>query len=126
MAITQVAVQTPAGEILFTDSVIGAVVDAIKASSALALYAFVDNSGNASATYVKFWNLAAGSVTLGTTVPDEVIYVPGLAKITHMFFTGAIAGKTFNSALSAAAVTTGGTAGVAAPASAAILTVAYI
>lgn len=89
----------------------GGTVDAIKASSALAYYLFADNSANGVPAYVKFFNLAQGSVTLGTTVPDEVIYVPANQKITHIFFTGAVIGKTFGTALSAAAVSTGGTGG---------------
>jgi hypothetical protein len=112
MAITQVTIQTPANQILFTDSAMGSTVDAVKATSALVLYAIFDNSVPAVPTYIKFFNLAQGSVTLGTTVPDEVIYVPANQKVTHIFFTGAVIGKTFGTALSAAAVTTGGTAGV--------------
>jgi hypothetical protein len=127
MAITQIAVQTPANEFLFTDTAMGNTADAIKGSSALAYYVFVDNSANAgAASYVKLFNLAAGSVVVGTTSPDEVIYVPGGAKITHMLFTNAAPGKTFNTALSALCVTTGGTAGSTAPVSSVIVTVSYV
>jgi hypothetical protein len=111
MAITQVVVQTPANQTIFTDSVMGGTVDAVKASSCLAFYLFADNSANGVPAYVKLFNLAQGSVVLGTTAPDEIVYVPANAKITHIFFTGAVIGKTFGTALSAAAVTTGGTSG---------------
>jgi hypothetical protein len=112
MAITQVVVQTPANQTIFTDSAMGGSVDAVKATSALAFYLFADNSANGVPAYVKLFNVAQGSVTLGTTAPDEIVYVPANQKITHIFFTGAVIGKTFGTALSAAAVTTGGTAGI--------------
>lgn len=125
MSQTQIPVATPAGITLFTDSAIN-LVDAIKGSSTLLYYVFVDNSANAGPCYVKLWNLAAGSVTLGTTAPDEVIFVPGLAKITQPIFSGASPGKTFATALSAACVITGGTAGVTGPTSPVIATFAYV
>jgi hypothetical protein len=127
MAITQVVVQTPANEIIFNDSAMGNVTDGIKSSSALVYYLLVDNTANAgAATYVKLYNLASGSVVVGTTVPDEVIYVPGGRKITHLLFDGSTLGKTFNTALSAVAVTTGGTAGSTAPVSSVPVTVSYV
>jgi hypothetical protein len=127
MAITQIQVQTPANEFLFTDTAMGNSADAIKASSALVYYLFIDNSANAGApTYVKLYNLASGSVVVGTTVPDEVIYVPAAVKITHILWTGSLPGKTFNVALSAVAVTTGGTAGTTSPVSSVPVTVSYV
>jgi hypothetical protein len=127
MAITQVNVSTPANEILFTDTAMGAVADAIKASSAVVNYLIIDNTANAAAaSYVKLYNLAAGSVIVGTTVPDEVIYVPANQIITVPYFTKAVLGKTFNVALAAACLTTGGTAGTTPPVSSVIVTVSYI
>ena len=126
MAITQINVSSPANEILFTDSAMGATVDAIKASSATVFWLQIDNSGNGgAATYVKLFNLGSGGVTLGTTAPDEVVYVPGGAKVTHMMLNGAAPGKVFATALSAAAVTTGGTAGTTAPTNPVPVTVCY-
>lgn len=118
MAITQVSVGTPSNLFQFTDSAMGSTVDAVKAAAATIYDIFIDNSLNGgAASYVKLFNLAAGSVTLGTTAPDEIIYVPAGAKITIPKFTAGIGGVTFPTALSAACVTTGGTAGVTAPAS---------
>jgi hypothetical protein len=125
MSQTQIPVATPAGITLFTDSAMN-LVDAVKASSTLLYYVFIDNSANSGPCYVKLWNLAAGSVTLGTTVPDEVIFVPGLAEITMPIFAGAKPGKTFDTALSAACVITGGTAGVTAPTNPVTVTLAYV
>lgn len=127
MAITLVTIQTPANFNLFTDSVMGNTADAVKASSAVLYYVLVDNSANAGApTYVKLFNLAAGSVVVGTTAPDEVLYIPGGRKITIPFYDGATLGKTFSTALSAFAVTTGGTAGSTSPVSAVPVSIAYV
>lgn len=126
MAVTQVVVQSPANEIIFNDTNIGNSVDAVKASSALVNYIIVNNSLNASPVYIKLYNLAAGSVIVGTTAPDEILFVPGSAIITQVYYTSAAPGKTFNTALSAICVTTGGTAGGSAPASAVSLTISYV
>lgn len=127
MAITQVTVATPAGEITFTDTAMGNSADAVKASSAKVYWLSVDNSANGgAASYVKLYNLAQGSVTVGTTAPDEVIYVPAGAVITHLFSTGAAPGKTFGTALSACCVTSGGTAGSSSPSSSVIVSINYV
>lgn len=126
MAITQLNFATPAGVVAFTDSAMGNAVDAVKASSAVVYSLLIDNTANAGApSYVKLFNLASGSVTLGTTAPDEIIFVPGGAKVTHVLYAGAVAGKTFATALSAACVTTGGTAGTTSPVSAVPVTINY-
>jgi len=105
----------------------GNAVDAIKASSAKVYSVTIDNSANGgAASYVKLFNLAAGSVSLGVTSPDEVIFVPAGAVVTVSYFTGAVPGKTFASALSAACVTTGGTAGSTSPVSPVVVTVEYV
>lgn len=127
MAITQVNLTSPSGLIQFTDTVMGNTADAVKASSAVVYSVFVDNSANgAAASYVKLWNVASGGVTVGTTSPDEVIYVPAGAVIEHLFFTKTAPGKTFGTALTAACLTTGGTAGVTAPVNPVIVTINYV
>jgi hypothetical protein len=126
MSITQLQTQTPNPQTIFTDTAVGVGVDAVKASSAVVYYIIVDNSANGgAATYVKLYNLASGSVVVGTTAPDEVIYVPAGKVVQHQFFTGANPGKTFGTALSAIAATTGGTAGNTPPSSSVVLTIAY-
>jgi len=126
MAITQVVVASPSAETIFTDTAIGATVDAVKGSSAKVYWIIVDNSQNVAASYVKLYNVASGSVTVGTTAPDEVILVPASVVITQVYSTGAGPGKTFGTALSAACVTTGGTAGTTAPSSSVVVTIAYV
>ena len=126
MAIASVNVASPANEVVYSSSSMQSTVEGIKASSAKVYSVIVDNSLNGAPTYVKLYNLASGSVVVGTTVPDEVIYVPASVIVTHVMYTGAAAGKTFGTALSAAAVTTGGTAGVSNPSSATVVTVTYV
>ena len=126
MAITTINVSTPAVELIYTDTAIGNALDAIKASSAKLYYVIVDNSANVAASYVKLFNVASGSVILGTTAPDEIIYVPASSVVTHMLFTAAAPGKTFATALTAACVTTGGTGGSTPPSSSVIFTASYV
>ena len=118
MAITQVTIAGPAGLIEYTNDDIAEVKDAVKASSAVVYSIYIDNSANAAAaSYLKIWNVASGSVTVGTTAPDEIIYVPAAARITVPMFTVAAGGKTFGTALTIACVTTAGTAGTTGPTS---------
>lgn len=127
MAITQVNLTSPSGLIQFTDTAIGNTADAVKASSAVVYSVFVDNSGNGgAAAYVKLWNVASGGVTVGTTSPDEVIFVPAGAVITVPYYTKAAPGKTFGTALTAACLTTGGTAGVTAPTNPVVVSILYV
>ena len=126
MAITQINVSSPSNEIVFNDSALGNSADGIKASSALVYSIVVDNSANGgAASYVKLFNLASGSVVVGTSAPDEILYVPAGAVITQVYWTSSNPGKTFASALSAVCVTTGGTAGSTSPSSNVSVTVNY-
>lgn len=127
MAITQINVSSPSGEFIFTDTAMGNAVDAIKGSSARVYSIVIDNSANGgAASYVKLFNVAAGSVTLGTTAPDEIILVPAGAIITVNYITSATPGKVFGTALSAACVTTAGTAGTTSPVSSVVVSVTYV
>ena len=126
MSITQVRIQSPANEIVFTDTAIGSAIDAIKSSSCVLYWLSCDNTQNIAISYIKLFNVASGSVTLGTTAPDQIIYCPAGVITTVPFFTGAAQGQTFGTALSAACVTTGGTAGTTPPSSSVILTAVYV
>lgn len=127
MAISSVNIASPANETVYSSSAMGNTVEGIKASSAKIYSVVVDNSANGgAASYVKLFNVTSGSVVLGTTAPDEIVFVPGGAIITHVLSTGANPGKTFATALSAACVTAGGTAGVTSPVSAVVVTVNYV
>lgn len=126
MAITQIDVQTPSTQIIFTDTAMTNAVDAVKASSAVVYNIKVDNSANGgAASYVKLFNVASGSVTPGTTAPDKIIYVPAGAIVTETYYTSAAPGITFGTALTAICVTTPGTAGITPPVSSVVVSILY-
>lgn len=126
MAISKLNVSSPSNEIVFNDSAMGNTADGIKSSSAVVYNVIVDNSANGSAVYVKLYNLASGSVVVGTTAPDEIIMVPASSVVTQVYWTAAAPGKTFGTALSAVCVTAGGTAGSTSPSSNVSVTVNYV
>jgi hypothetical protein len=109
---------------MYTDPSMGATVDIIKTGSVTVYFITVNNSANAASAYVKLYNTAS-VVAVGTTVPDEVIHAPAGQTITHVLYTGSTPGKAFGSAIAAACVTTGGTAGTTAPTNAVPVTVAF-
>lgn len=95
---------------LLRDAAMNATADNNLNDGTATIYAmFVDNSAVAAVTYVKGYN--AFAPTIGTTDPDLVLMIPTSARKTIIFATG----NNFSTALSAAAVTTGGTGGVANP-----------
>jgi hypothetical protein len=121
MAITNLILTTLATN-LFQDTVNGNVGIAVKASAGTFFVIHVDNSANAgAASYVKLYD-SATTPSVGTTVPDWVIKVPG-AFVGNVLI--ATAGIAFSAGLQVATVTAGGTAGVTAPTSAVIVRIAY-
>ena len=127
MDIPTVNVSSPAVEGVYTDTALGNSADGIKASSAKRYAVTADNSANGgAASYVKLYNLASGAVAVGTTVPDEVIYVPAGAVVNRTYWTGAAPGVTFGTALSMACLTAGGTAGVTSPSSSVVVSVNFV
>lgn len=80
--------------------------------SAIRIYKLlVNNSANSVACYFKAWNLAVGSVTVGTTAPDFVWPIAA-SEVSEVLFDTGVA---FGTALTIACVTTGGTGGVTGP-----------
>ncbi|HZS43348.1 MAG TPA: hypothetical protein VFA52_03995 [Candidatus Paceibacterota bacterium] len=116
---------TPTNQFVFTDSVMGNSPDGVKASSAVLYGVRADNSANGTPVYVKLYNATSGSVVVGTTAPDEIIYVPANSVVTRTYFTGASVGVTFATALTAACVTSGGTAGTTSPALSVSVSITY-
>ena len=110
------------GAILFQDTDNESTAIAIKASSATVYEIEVDNSANAAASYTKLWNVAVGSVTVGTTAPDMILYLAASASKTFVI----PAGLVFGTALTVATVTTAGTAGTTNPTSSVIVRVVYV
>jgi len=107
---------------LFQDTSNANAVISVKGASGTLYVIHVDNSANAAAaSYVKLFDSAA-AITLGTTVPDWVIKVPG-AFVGNVLI--ATSGLVFASGLQVATVTVGGTAGTTSPTGAVIMRVVY-
>jgi hypothetical protein len=122
MAISQTSLADLSGSILYTNTDSTGTKDAVKASSAV-LYAIdVDNSANASAVYCKLWNVASGSVTVGTTAPNMIIMAPASTRVSLPM----PAGITFDTATTVATVTTAGTAGTTDPTSDVTVRIVYV
>ena len=102
------------------DSALGASAQVVKGSSASVYQVEVDNTANTgAASYVKMYNIAAASVTVGTSVPLAVFPAPAGAKVSYTFPVSK--GASFGSAVSWACVTAGGTAGTSAPSNSVIV-----
>jgi hypothetical protein len=121
MATTQITLGYPAGTNIFRETAIGSTALAIKATSTTLYYLDIDNTANAAISYLKLYNLASGSVTVGTTAPDWIIMIAASTRLTIPI----PAGTAFGTALAAACLTAGGTAGTTAPTSAVILQAVY-
>lgn len=120
MAVTALTQITGAYLVVDTSAANAAV--AVKASSAVLYELELDNTANGAASYFKICNLAAGSVSVGTTVPDWVIMVPASVSRTIVMPSGI----TFGTALSYFATTAGGTAGSTSPSSAFAIKLIYV
>lgn len=114
MAISTVDISSPSGLKKYRNTDLAEVIAGVDGTSGTLHSAVIDNTQNAAAaSYLKLWNVASGSVTVGTTAPDLVIMVPAATKLTLVFHDGLV----YGTALSAACVTTAGTAGVTGPTS---------
>ena len=123
MAVTNIDLTAPSGAKRYENTALNGTISAVS-SAAGRLYAVrVDNSLNGAASYLKMWNVASGSVTVGTTAPDWIFKIPASSKKTFIFV-GDIDDE-FDTALSAACVTAGGTAGTTNPTSSVNVQVVY-
>src|SRR3990167_4759009 len=123
MAVTQIDLTSPSGAKRYENTDLAEVISAISSAAGRLFGVRVDNSLNGAATYLKMWNVASGSVTVGTTAPDWIFKIPASSKKTFVFV-----GDTddeFDTALSAACVTAGGTAGTTNPTSSVNVQVVY-
>lgn len=120
MSVSQITIDNPSGLTEYINSDVD-VVSGVKASSGTIYNLIVDNTANAAVTYLKLWDVAVGSVTLGTTSPDYVLKIPASVKRVIHFPEG----LAFGTALTVAATTTGLLAGATAPTSAVSLSITY-
>lgn len=102
----------PLGSVIYENTNLGITVDANIRSGPTRVYQVtVDNTLNVAASYLAMFN--AVTATLGSTVPDMILYVPAAVKAN---FTLDFAGINFATALSLACTTLPN--GTVAPASA--------
>lgn len=113
MAISQIDLSPPSGAKAYINTDLDATIAAVKASAGTLYAIVVDNSANSAVSYLKLWDLASGSVTVGTTAPDWIFKIAASVKKTIAIPEG----LAFATALSAACLTTGGTAGTTNPTS---------
>lgn len=123
MAQSTVSLAFGSGLTAWKETALGGTKEQIKGSSGTIYEWDLDNSANAAITYFKVWYAASGSVTVGTTDPDEVIMVPASTRIVTLVNAGT--GKAFSNGMTVAAVTAGGTGGTTSPNSSFIAQVAY-
>lgn len=121
MTTTQITLGYPSGTNLFTETAIGNTALAVKGSSATVYNLDIDNTANGSAVYLKLYNVASGSVTVGTTAPDSIVLVPASTRLNLVFPLGQV----YGTALSVCCVTAGGTAGSTSPSSSVIARIVY-
>lgn len=105
---------------LFQDTDCANAAVTVKGSSGVLTMIDVDNTANAAATYVKMWN-STGAITVGTTAPDQILYVPASTRLVFVM----PAGVTWGTGTQVAAVTAAGTAGTTSPTSDVIVRISY-
>lgn len=110
MSISTTQQATPIGAKLVTETAANATADTDIVSGSATIYMIdIDNSAVAATTYVKLYNNA--NPTVGTTAPDMVLMVAATTRRVFPFPEGIA----FGTAVSFAAVTTGGTSGTTSP-----------
>jgi len=113
MADTQTSFGYAASPRMWEESALDSVAKEANVGAALIHNIDIDNQSNA-IVYVKVYYKAAGDVVVGTTDPDEIIPVPTLTRQNHVMIQASDA--QMPTAITLAAVTTGGTAGTSNPA----------
>lgn len=112
MSTYTIPLSNPVGTAVFVDTASTNVAVAVFAGAGTVYQVDIDNSNNSGAVYVKLWNVASGSVTVGTTAPNAQFRCPGGERKT---FTYGPDGVAFSTAITLATTTDAGTAGNSAP-----------
>ena len=110
MAVTTIRV-TDLGAFVFEDTV-SANAAVIVAEGAVTVYMIDITNAQAAINYVKFYN-TAGAVTVGTTVPDDVLQIVASDQRSLVYPSG----KLYSAGLQISTVTAGGTGGTTSPSS---------
>ena len=97
MAISTIDLATPSGLKLYSNTDLAEVKAGITSASTKIHFIEIDNP-NGAEVFLKLWNVAVGSVTVGTTPAQAVIVVPASTVLPLPFPKG----WTFGTALTAA------------------------
>jgi len=111
MALSKTVLPGRFGANFSTETVANNSASAIAASSSTLFSVQIDNTGNSANSFVKLYNLAAGSTTVGSDDPFVILKAQASRKVTYHFNQGIA----FSAAIALACVTTAGTAGSSSP-----------
>jgi hypothetical protein len=108
MAAANPTIASPLGSsVLAEDSASTATPFALRTAATTIRLVRIDNSDGGVDVYTKLYNVAVGSVTVGTTVPDMTIW----AQAGEIRLLAIPEGVAFGTAVTSATVRTGGTGG---------------
>jgi hypothetical protein len=108
------------GASLYISTSVAGTALVVSAASTVIYEMELDNTANAAATYLRMHN--TGTVTPGTTTPDQMLMIPASTKIALVYPSGV----TFGTALTITAGTSATLATVTAPSSAFALKIVYV
>ena len=112
MSISSISDSSPVGLVLYTDSNLGQALSRVKTSSAVLFYITASNIANPiTPVFLKLFDALAANVVLGTTAPFFVWKIPGGSVSNLVLNTGVSFGFTFQNAITAAVLLTGGSEG---------------
>ena len=100
MAITTIDIGTPVGLTSYRNTDLDEVKAGITSASTV-IHSIVVDNGNGAEVFLKLWNVAVGSVTVGTTPAQGVVLIPANATDFVVTFPK---GWTFGTALTVAVV----------------------
>jgi len=121
MAISKTVLPGRLGANFSTVTAVGGTAVAVATSSSTIYAVEIDNTANSVNSFLKFYNLAAASVTVGTDDPYMILKAPASKKVTYHFDQGVALGT----AISIACLNSAGTAGTAAPSSSVTAKIVY-
>lgn len=121
MSVTQIDLSPPSGAKQYHNTDLDGTASAVKASAATLYAIIIDNTANSAVEFVKLYDIASGSATVGTLAPDWVFKIAAAVKKTICIPEG----MAFATALTAACVTTAGTAGTTNPTADVVVDVVY-
>lgn len=122
---TTIPLAAPSGAVKYHDADAEGTVKTVSAGPTVVHAIKINNSANSAKSYVKLFN-SAGTVTLGTTVPDEIIEVNGSGSDGGIRTEILIEGKTFDAGLQVAITTSPALATNTNPSSSVILDIAHV